>query len=341
MDVELLTGDTMTIEVHTCRPLASNRAVCSVIKDGGDDPDITHGAEIGARVTWKETGIGRIVTIRGGQGVGKVTKPGLETPPGRPAINSGPRKMIRCAAMQVMADHGRFGAVEAEICVPKGEALARHTLNARLGIVGGISILGTTGIVRPLSHEAYVATVQAALSVARSCGLSQVVLTTGRRSERYAQQRWPHLPDEGYIQIGDYFAQAMRMAADQRFERVILAVFFGKAVKMAQGIAHTHARSARLTMEKLSRWALEVTGNADLADCVAGANTARHAFDLIKDDYPALIAKVGREAVRSAVGFSAGKVAVGALIFGFDGSVRFDSAISDRFTDYRSPERWR
>ncbi|MGD9367721.1 MAG: cobalt-precorrin-5B (C(1))-methyltransferase CbiD [Desulfobacteraceae bacterium] len=319
--VELLTGDTMKIKVHACRHLAPDEAVCSVIKDGGDDPDITHGAEIGARVRWEASVKGRTVTISGGQGVGRVTRPGLETPPGRPAINSGPRKMIRRAALQAMADHGLYGAVEAEIFVPEGEALARHTLNARLGIVGGISILGTTGIVRPLSHEAYVATVQAALSVARASGLSRVVLTTGRRSERFARQRWPHIPDEGFVQIGDYFAQAMQMAADLKFEQVMLAVFFGKAVKMAQGIAHTHARSARLTLEKLARWALEVTGSADLAECVAGANTARHVFDLIKDDYPALIAKVGREVVRSAATFARGKVGVGAVIFGFDGSV--------------------
>lgn len=328
--VELLTGDILAVEVHACRPIAPNTAVCSVIKDGGDDPDITHGAEIGARVTWKETGKGRIVTIRGGQGVGRVTKPGLETPPGRPAINSGPRKMIRRVAMQVMTDRALYGTVDAEIFVPEGEALARHTLNARLGILGGISILGTTGIVRPLSHEAYVATVQAALSVARASGLSQVVLTTGRRSERFAQKRWPHIPDEGFVQIGDYFAEAMQMAADQKFQQVILAVFFGKAVKMAQGIAHTHARSARLTLEKLARWALAVTGNADLAECVAGANTARHAFDLIKDDYPALIAKVGREVVRSAAKFAKERVSVKAVIFGFDGSVRFESVIGDR-----------
>lgn len=328
--VELLTGDTLEVEVHACRHFAPNTAVCSVIKDGGDDPDITHGAEIGVRVSWEESVMGRTVTIRGGHGVGRVTKPGLETPPGRPAINSGPRKMIRRTAMQVMADRDLYGTVDAEIFVPQGEVLARHTLNARLGIVGGISILGTTGIVRPLSHEAYVATVQAALSVARASGLSQVVLTTGRRSERFAQKRWPHIPDEGFVQIGDYFAEAMQMAAGQKFEQVILAVFFGKAVKMAQGIAHTHARSARLTLEKLAQWALEVTGNTDLAECVAGANTARHAFDLIKDDYPALIVKVGREVVRSATKFAKGKVVVGAVIFGFDGSVRFESVNGDQ-----------
>jgi cobalt-precorrin-5B (C1)-methyltransferase len=198
--------------------------------------------------------------------------------------------------------------------------------------------LGTTGIVRPLSHEAYTATVKAALKVARAAGLHRIVFTTGRRSERFAQQHWPHMPVEGFVQIGDYFAESMQMAVECGFDEVIVAVFFGKAVKMAQGIPHTHARLARLTLKILARWAREITGNAALAESVANANTARHAFDMIKDDYPALIEKVGREVVRSAVGFSGGKVRVGVVIFDFDGRERWSliggrcSVASDRYS---------
>jgi cobalt-precorrin-5B (C1)-methyltransferase len=329
--IQALTGDGLEIDVHACTRIDHRTVHCSIIKDAGDDPDITHGAEIGALVAWTEVDNEQRVVIRGGEGVGTVTKPGLEVPPGQPAINSGPQKMIRQSALEAMAEHNRCGKVETKIIVPEGEAMARRTLNSRLGIVGGISILGTTGIVRPLSHEAYTATVRAALSVARASGLEQVVLTTGRRSERFAQQRWPHIPQEGFVQIGDYFAQAMHMAADQKFGQVTLAVFFGKAVKMAQGIAHTHARSARLTLEKLAQWALELTGNTDLAKNVAGANTARHAFDLIKVDYPALIAKVGCEVARWAIKFSKKKVKVQVMIFGFDGSVSFDSKRDDQY----------
>lgn len=327
VDIGLLTGDRLGIKVHRCRSVDADTAVCSVIKDAGDDPDVTNGAEIGARVVWCETGVKQTqnVTIRGGHGVGMVTKPGLETPRGEPAINSGPRKMIGQAVEEVLDEYGRMGEVDTEIFVPKGEELARRTLNARLGIIGGISILGTTGIVRPLSHESYTATVKAALSVARASGLTQVVLTTGRRSERYAQQKWAHIPDEGFVQIGDYFAESLQMAVDVGFDRVILAVFFGKAVKMSQCIPHTHARSARLTLKTLAGWGREITGDADLAERIANANTARHAFDMIKDTLPELIEKVGVEVVKAAELFGQGKVDVRVVIFGFGGGIRFDS----------------
>lgn len=326
--VALLTGDDLTIAVRHCRGIDARTAVCSVIKDAGDDPDITHGAEICARVKWRKTLQDPEVIIRGGRGVGMVTKPGLEVPPGRHAINPGPLKMIRRAALDAMTEHGRQGTAEAEIFVPQGRKLARNTLNARLGIMGGISILGTTGIVRPMSHEAYTATIRSALSVAQAAGLHRVVLTTGRRSERFARNQWPELPEEAFVQIGDYFAQSMETAAAQGFAEVMLAVFFGKAVKMAQGAAHTHAASARICLAQLSRWAVQITGNVHLAGRIGEANTARHAFEMIKDDYPEIIDKVGREVVRRAESFGGGRVKAGAVIFGFDGTVRFASTFA-------------
>lgn len=330
VEIELLNGKRLPIRIHGCGRAGGAEAHCSVIKDGGDDPDITHGAEIGARVIWQAGVADRRVVIRGGRGVGRVTKPGLEIAPGRPAITSGPRTMIRQAAMEVMEEHGLRGQVDIEIFVPDGETLARRTLNARLGIVGGISILGTTGEVHPLSHEAYIATIEAALSVARAAGLRQVVLATGRRSERFAQKRWPSIAEEGFIQIGDFFARAMEIAAARRFKRVILAVFFGKALKMAQGVPHTHARSARLTLEVLAQWARQICRSTELAEQVAAANTARHAFDLIETACPALIEKVGREIVSTAKTFGGRKVDVKAAIFGFDGRIRFESAGADQ-----------
>ena len=325
VDVALPNGGRLPMDVHACRRVDRHTVVCSVIKDAGDDPDITHGAEIGARVAWRKSAGKPVVTIRGGVGVGVVTKPGLEVAVGQPAINPGPRKMIRQAVLGLLIGAGVRAAVDVEVFVPQGVALARKTLNARLGIEGGISILGTTGIVRPLSHEAYTATIRAALSVARAAGLKRVVLTTGRRSERCAQQRWPLLPEEAFVQIGDYFATAMEMAADQAFEGVMLAVFFGKAVKMAQGIPHTHARSAALTMERLARWTLGLGGDPDLVQKVGEANTARQVFDWIVTDCPALIEKVGLEIIASAKGFVEHEMAVDAVIFGFDGKVWFDS----------------
>ncbi len=323
VSVTLLTGDEIVIKVHSCEKTDSGTAVCSVIKDAGDDPDITHGAEIGAKVTLKPDAESDGVRILGGTGIGMVTKPGLEIEPGQAAINPGPRRMIRQTVAQVLGEGHRAG-VTVEIFAPKGVALAHHTLNERLGIVGGISILGTTGVVKPLSHSAYIATIRSAMSVARASGLDRIVLTTGRRSERFAQQTWPQIPAEGFVQIGDYFEKSMAMAAEQGFKTVVLSVFFGKAVKMAQGIGHTHARSAQMTLEQLARWTRELTGNEILARQVAAANTARHAFEWIKDDHQAVIDKVGGEMIRSANIFADNCVQVQGVIFGFDGNIVFN-----------------
>jgi len=325
VSVTLLTGDEIAIAVHTCEKRDVRTAVCTVIKDAGDDPDITHGAEIGAKVTLPSGDESDEVRIIGGTGIGQVTKPGLEIEPGQAAINPGPQRMIRQSVEQVLGPE-RAQGVTVEIFAPKGIELAHHTLNERLGIVGGISILGTTGIVKPLSHEAYIATIRSAMSVARAAGLSQIVLATGRRSERFAQQLWPQLPVESFVQIGDYFEKTMNMAAEYGFESVMLSVFFGKAVKMAQGTGHTHARSAQLTLAQLARWTQQITGNQNLARQVAAANTARHAFELIKGNCTSVIDKVGHEMLRSAKAFGKEQVQVQGVIFDFDGDVAFRSS---------------
>lgn len=323
--ITFLTGDSTWIAVHRCRLIDSKTARCTVIKDAGDDPDITHNAEIGAVVTLESRSEENPIRITGGKGVGVVTKPGLETPPGQAAITSGPVTMITNSINEMLATHPSDAGIHVEVFVPDGERLARNTLNARLGIVGGLSILGTTGIVRPMSHEAYVATIKKAMDVARASGLSHLVLTTGRRSERFAQNRWSDVPEEAFIQIGDFFQVAMLAAASRGFSLVTLAVFFGKAVKMAMNIPHTHAAKSELTLDTLARWAAEQTGDRELADRIAVSNTARHAFDPLKEKAPAVISHVAVQARNSAVGFSAGQVLVRCVIFDYDGSAAVDT----------------
>jgi cobalt-precorrin-5B (C1)-methyltransferase len=296
-----------------------------VIKDAGDDPDATHKAEIGVRVTLREDRPGGTVRITGGEGVGRVTKPGLEVPPGAPAINPGPRRMIHQAVSEVLTEFSRHDSVDVEIFVPEGVAIARRTLNARLGILGGISILGTTGRVKPMSHAAYIATIRAGLSVARAAGLDEAVLTTGRRSEKHARARWPELPEEAFVQIGDFFRSSLETAAKLDFSIITLTVFFGKAVKMALGFPHTHAARACLTLDRLAEWAFETTGDEALSASVASANTARHAFEFIHPRYPILIAAVGRRMVDSAEGFAGPSVHVRGIILDFEGNPIFDS----------------
>ena len=203
--IRLLTGDYINIKIESCVLKKSDTAECMVIKEAGDDPDITHKAEIGAIASIDKEKKDGLIHITGGRGVGKVTKPGLEIPPGKYAINSGPLNMITEASKDILARHRIKNNLNVSIFVPKGEELAKKTLNARLGILGGISILGTTGIVRPLSHDAYIATIKASISVADAVGSDTVIMTTGRRSEKFAQVFMPDLAEEAFIQIGDFF----------------------------------------------------------------------------------------------------------------------------------------
>jgi cobalt-precorrin-5B (C1)-methyltransferase len=331
VDIMLLTGDPIRISIHRSQLEDATTATCTVIKDAGDDPDVTHKAEIGARVSLlpansmaQKDNIKIVIT--GGEGVGQVTKPGLEVQPGQAAINPGPRKMITQAIESLVAGRPFKGTIATEIFVPQGRKLALKTLNARLGILGGISILGTTGIVKPMSHDAFMATIESALSVARASGLTSVVLTTGRRSERFSQAYLADLPEEAFIQIGDFFKISLESAAKKGFTKITLAVFFGKALKMAQGIPHTHAAKAGLTLNVLSEWVDDVTADSLFAKTISSANTARQAFGLIKEAYPQVVDHVGNKIVQAAGIFAGPNIDIENLIFDYDGEVVFDSA---------------
>ena len=328
VEVELLTGDILRIPLLACRRESEDCAVCSVIKDAGDDPDVTHKAEIGARVSFRnglDSADPPPLVITGGTGVGRVTKPGLEVPPGEAAINPGPRQMIGQAVRKLLEEFNRPGSVTVEVFVPRGEELAAKTLNARLGILGGISILGTTGLVRPMSHEAYFATIEASLSVARACGLEHAVMTTGRRSERYAQRMLPQLPDEAFVQIGDFFRRSLEAAAEDGFRRITLAVFFGKAVKMAQGVPHTHAAKSSLSLNALTQWSLETTQDSQLTERLRHVNTAREAFEMVRERHPQVIAAVGKKVIEAARTFAGPQVQIECVVFDYNGDVVFDT----------------
>jgi len=298
-------------------------AVCTVMKDGGDDPDITRNAIVGARVAWDDAAVDSLV-LRGGQGVGRVTRPGLEVPVGEAAINPGPVKMIHGVVDILRAETGDREPIVIEIFVPEGEVMAEKTLNSRLGIKGGISILGTTGVERPLSHEAYEATVRSSIKVAKAMGGHSVVCTTGRRSERFAMEVFPELSEVCFVQIGDFFKSSMETAGAQSMD-VILAVFFGKAVKMAAGIPHTHAAKSDLNLRFLADLVEEMVDDAELVERVAQSNTAREAFTYLAGPCPEVIARVGELAAASASRFAGDGINTRCIIFDFDGNVASDS----------------
>lgn len=325
VQIELLTGDCIDIFVKSCLFEDEKTVTCTIVKDAGDDPDITHKAKICARVTCRNNDSNDDLLITGGKGVGMVTKPGLEILPGKPAINPGPLKMITKAVDDVLKKYNKNLSVKVEIFVPEGEIMAQKTLNPRLGILGGISILGTTGIVKPMSHEAYIATIKSSLSVARASGIRGVVMTTGRRSERYAQVLLNKLPDDAFIQIGDFFKMSLEMACRAGLKKITLAVFFGKALKMAQGIPHTHAAKSAMTMHKLSEWSLNLTNNKAFAKKILSANTARHALEFLLNEYPEVVSHVGKLVVQSATLFANIDVYIRGIIFDYNANVIFDS----------------
>lgn len=319
-DVPLPAGGRLEVPVAACvRQDPGARA--TVIKDGGDDPDATHGAAIECFVRLDPSGPHGAVAIAGGRGVGLVTRPGLPVPPGEPAINPAPRRQIEAAVREALDTAGFRGSASMLVEVPDGEALARRTLNPRLGIVGGISILGTRGTVRPYSHEAWTATVSQALDVARAAGLAEICLSTGGRSERLLMALRPDLPEVAFIQAADHFSHALAEAGRKGFRRATWGVFFGKLVKQAQGIGQTHARHARADMRALAGMCAELGASAGNVDAVAQANTALHALAILEPDpaLPAILAELCRRAADKARGFSGVDIEVRHVLFTLDG----------------------
>jgi cobalt-precorrin-5B (C1)-methyltransferase len=298
---------------------AEGTATAGVIKDGGDDPDVTHGAEVVVTVRRiEEPG----VHIRGGPGVGTVTQPGLELPPGSPAINPVPRRMIvEGIAIALGTDRPEPG-VEVTVAIPDGEDLARRTLNARIGIVGGLSILGTTGVVRPLSTASWRASVVQAIDVAAANSLTHIVLTTGGRSERFARALDPELPEMAFVQVGIFTGEGLQRAVERRVARVTVCGMIGKIAKLAAGRMQTHVAGGGVDVAFLGELARAEGAEGDLAAAIARANTARHVEELI--DAAGFAAFYRGVAARAAAACNAhvdGRLDLEVILFDFSGHV--------------------
>ena len=257
-------------------PRRCARAV--IVKDAGDDPDATHGAHLTADVCVLPGRAGEIV-LRGGAGVGIVTKEGLGLEVGGPAINPVPRRNIRANVMAVAGELLVRDGLEVTISVPGGEEMARKTLNARLGILGGISILGTTGIVRPYSTAAFRASVVQAVDVAHAQGQTQVVFTTGGRTEKFAMRQLPALDEACFVQMGDFVKAAFQAALRCGMREIHVGAMVGKLTKMSQGLAVTHAWKAEIDRDILADCARAVGAPPDLVEEIRAAETARFAAE--------------------------------------------------------------
>lgn len=278
------------------RRLDDSGAMASVVKDAGDDPDVTNGAEIGAEVRWLEGPQGERITLVNGPGVGRVTKPGLAVAVGGPAINPVPRQMIHQAVLEAIGQGDNTKSLEITIFVRDGEVLAEKTLNRRLGILGGLSILGTTGIVRPISAKAWTDTIEASMQVARAAGLTEVILATGRTSEA-AVQRMLGLPEEAQVMMGDYLLYALEAAGRHGFSQIHLAEMWAKLVKAALAVPQTHVRNGALETHQAADLLAELGLDQQIAQQLRTANTAREIYDhLIRLQRQDLIAAVSLRA---------------------------------------------
>ena len=261
-------------DVERC-DLGGSWAEAVVIKDAGDDPDVTDGAHLTARVSWLER---QGLELDRGDGVGSVTNPGLGLPVGGPAINAVPQRMISYSVEEVLNPDER--GVRVVISVPGGEKMAEKTTNARLGIVGGISILGTTGIVRPFSTAAWAASVVQAIDVMGAQGHKTFVLSTGGLTEKAAMRLLPDLEEVNFVEVGDFTGQAIKKAVENGLERCFFVGMAGKISKLAAGVMMTHWTRSKVDNDLLAEITLEAGGSTNLVEEVKGANTARHAYEL-------------------------------------------------------------
>ena len=293
-------------------------ARAGIVKDAGDDPDVTHGALVVSTVRRGRPGSG--VVFRAGAGVGTVTKPGLPLPVGEPAINPKPRELMRAAVAEVAAAEGDAGDLEVEISVPGGDALARKTWNPRLGIEGGLSILGTTGVVVPFSCSAWIHSIHRGIDVARANGLKHVAGCTGSTSEAAVQALYG-LPDIALLDMGDFAGGLLKYLRRHPLPRLTLGGGFGKLTKLATGHLDLHSGRSQVDFDFLARLLQETGGTAEQAAAARACNTALEVLQLAMANNLPLGDAVADRARATALDVLAGETAVEVLVFDRQGGL--------------------
>jgi cobalt-precorrin-5B (C1)-methyltransferase len=312
VDVALPGGQRVTFPVEP----GGAPNVCVVVKDAGDDPDCTDGARMTATVEWAPAGADEPVELRAGSGIGTVTKPGLGLTVGGPAINPVPRRMITQAIGEV-TDR----PVIATFSVPGGEEMAVRTSNLRLGIVGGISILGTTGVVRPFSTAAYRASVVQQVDVAAAQGEKVMVLATGSRSEASAMRLLPEIDPVCVVEVGDFTGIALRHAAAAGMTQAIFVGMAGKIAKLAAGVMMTHFHRSKVDTDLLAEVAIEAGAPQAVVEAATETNTARHFYDAcMSAGTRAPLTILCKRAKRACEAHANGALSVDIIMVDFDGA---------------------
>lgn len=289
-----------------------NAAKASVVKDAGDDPDVTHGALIEVSVCRGESGTG--VIFIAGEGVGVVTLPGLPIPVGEPAINPGPRKLIAEIIAAIANDHGDSGDVEVTISIPGGDVIAKKTANERLGIIGGLSILGTTGVVVPFSCSAWIASIHRGIDVARAAGFDHVAASTGSTSERAVKDYYA-LSDSALIEMGDFVGGTLKYLRRHPIPKVTLAGGFAKISKLAAGHLNLHSKRSEVDLGGLVDMLAAREASAALVNEAREARAASRILQLAEGAGLPLASDVADRARTVVLEQVDGKVAVEMLIF--------------------------
>jgi cobalt-precorrin-5B (C1)-methyltransferase len=280
VNVSLPKDKNIIIDIAWIKYENENSVTAAVIKDAGDDPDVTNGAEICVTVSFLAT-VNKII-IDGGIGVGRVTKPGLGLEIGKAAINPTPLKMIKQAIDEIIGQQNNRYGLSVTISVPKGEEISNRTDNPRLGIIGGISILGTTGIVIPYSTASFAASIRQSIDVSKAMGSDSVILTTGGRSEDFARGIFGNsIADHAYIQIGDFIGFSIKQCAIKKIKKAYVIGFIGKLTKMAMGIKQTHVKGSHVDMNFLADLAGRCGASNEHIKKIKLANTARHVGELV------------------------------------------------------------
>lgn len=271
-EVTLPDGERVVLPIYKVEKKDENTATASVIKDAGDDPDVTHGHQIVATVSFSDS---PGIHFLQGKGVGKVTLPGLGLAVGEPAINSTPRKMI-VNELSLLYE----GGLDVTISVPEGEALALKTFNPKLGIIGGISIIGTSGIVKPFSSEAFVDAIRKEVEVAYAVNTERLVINSGAKSEKFVRSLYPNLPPQAFVHYGNFIGETLKIATETGFQKVSMGIMIGKAVKLAEGHLDTHSKKVVMNKDFLKEIAIQCSCSDETLALIGQMTLARELWGI-------------------------------------------------------------
>ncbi|MBQ9981357.1 MAG: cobalamin biosynthesis protein CbiD [Oscillospiraceae bacterium] len=283
--VSIVTPKRIDLDLEvSCAKIGMGYAECAIAKDSGDDPDITNGLLIFVRVEFAKSGVPEEndIVITGGKGVGKVTKPGLDQPVGEYAINSVPRNMIKKELEDICKENNYAGGLRVVISVPEGEKIARKTYNPKMGIEGGISIIGTSGIVEPMSSAALIDTIRLEIKMRKASGYKNLLLSLGNYSENFLSENMPVALDKS-VKCSNFIGEAIEMALEYEFESVLIVGHTGKLVKLGAGIMNTHSSQADGRMEVLVTCGLLAGADTEYLKKIPECVTTDAAFDILSE----------------------------------------------------------